>query len=747
MYIKENLIKIIILSIIILPTFIFADGFIVIPPPHPRPPYPTPYHPEAFPLEVVYHHVEVDIDGQMATTHIDQSFYNPTNRQLEGYYLFPVPKGAVLKDFTIFINGKETPAELLDAKKAREIYEDIVRKMKDPALLEYNELGLFKVRIYPIEPHSEKKVTMSYSEILYEDNGTYEYVYPLNTEKFSAKPLKDVSINVTLESKDKLKNIYCLTHDVDIVRKDENHSIISYEEQNVTPDIDFKLYYDTSDSKLGLSLLSYRAHDEDGYFFLSATPALKFDKEDINEKDITFVLDVSGSMAGDKLKQAKKALIYCIENLNNKDRFEIIRFSTEAYALFKDLVPANKKNIEKAEEFIDKLHPIGGTNIEEALLLALSQETHPDRPHMIIFITDGKPTIGETDEDKLIKKIEKANGLSKRIFTFGIGNEINTHLLDKITEFTKATRSYIAPSEDIEIKISHFYDKVQSPVLTDVKITYKNPIEVYQTYPQMLPDIFKGSNITILGRYQNHGDCEIVLSGKLKGVVKKYKYPVLFHKDNEKNNFIPPLWASRRIGYLLDLTRLHGESEELIEEITELARTHGIVTPYTSYLIMEDEEIRTVRADMPAEFQTLGAFGNEYSDTKKQYREEFESMKTKSGRISVQVSREFYSLNNAVNFAQTQQGKARLEYQDKSGEYSNLTSQVKNIQGRAIYQSGEFWIDSQLQIEKHAKKIRIQFASKEYFSLLKNNREAAQFLALGQNVRFHLNSTFYEIYE
>ena len=747
MYKKENLIKIIILSLIILPAFIFADGFIVIPPPHPRPPYPTPYHPEPFPLEVVYHHVEVDIDGQMATTHIDQSFYNPTNRQLEGYYLFPVPKGAVLKDFTIFINGKETPAELLDAKKAREIYEDIVRKMKDPALLEYNELGLFKVRIYPIEPHSEKKVTMSYREVLHEDNGTFEYIYPLNTEKFSSKPLKDVSVKIELKSKDKIKNIYCPTHEVDIIRHDENHSIISYEEMNVTPDTDFKLYYDTNASKVGLSLLSYRKPNEDGYFFLSATPAIKFDENDINEKDITFVLDVSGSMAGNKLKQAKRALIYCIENLNYGDRFELIRFSTEAYALFKELVPANKQNIEKAEEFIEKMRPVGGTNIEEALNMALKLESKPDRPYMIIFITDGKPTIGEMDKDKLVEKIRSANLNNTRIFTFGIGNEINTHLLDKITEVTRSTRSYISPSEDIEIKISQFYDKVQSPVLTDVVFTYQDPIEVYQTYPGEIPNLFKGSNITIFGRYRNHGNIDIMLSGKLKGKTKEYKFPVYFNHNSEKNDFIPPIWASRRIGHLLDLIRLHGESKELIDEITELARTHGIVTPYTSYLIIEDEEVRTVRNEIRDEFQTLGRGNFIAPESKAHYKKEFEEMQLTTGGRSVQVSKEFYGLNNAFNVAQTRQGKDRMSYKTSEGTISNLIQQVKNIQGRAVYQSGKFWVDSQLQNEKPENTQRIQFASKEYFELLKEEPESGQFLALGQNVRFFLNNTFYEIYE
>ncbi|HSL87681.1 MAG TPA: VIT domain-containing protein, partial [Ignavibacteriaceae bacterium] len=225
---------------------VFADGFIVIPRPHPLP--------NPFPLEVVYHKVDVKIDGQSAITRIDQAFYNPSHHQLEGLYIFPVPKGAVISNFTMVINGKETKAELMDADKARKIYEDIVRQMRDPALLEYSEQDIFKLRIFPIEPKSEKKISISYTQVLESDNNMFEYLYPLNTEKFSAKPLKNVSVKVELKSPEKLKNIYCPTHEVDIVNKSDYHSIISHEAENIKPDIDFRLYFSKNPSPVGLSL-------------------------------------------------------------------------------------------------------------------------------------------------------------------------------------------------------------------------------------------------------------------------------------------------------------------------------------------------------------------------------------------------------------------------------------------------------------------------------------------------------------
>ena len=720
---------------IVLGINVFADGFIVIPKPNPLP--------NPFPLEVVYHNVDVKIDGQSAVTTIDQSFYNPTNYQLEGYYIFPIPKGAVINDFTMIINGKETKAELLDSDKARKIYEDIVRQMRDPALLEYSEQNIFKLRIFPIEPRSEKKISITYSQVLESDNNLFEYIYPLNTEKFSAKPLKNVSVKIDLKSNENIKNIYCPTHEVDIVNKSDNHSVISYEAENLKPDIDFKLYFSKNPSTVGLSLSTYQSGNEDGYFLLSASPSIQIDKNNIENKDITFILDVSGSMYGDKLDQAKRALFYCIGNLNQNDHFNIIRFSTEAYSLFSSLENADKKNITEAKRFIDDLQAIGGTNIEEAFQLAFKNYQTTNRPHFVVFLTDGKPTIGEMNDEKLVKKILIANKNKSRIFTFGIGNEINTHLLDKLTNETKAWRTYVSDDEDIEIKVSNFYDKIQSPVLSDLKLDFGNNIKVYQTYPKKLPDLFNGSNLLVFGRYKGNQTAKITLSGLLNGQQKEYSLKENFKSDNDRYNFIPTLWASRRIGYLLDIIRLNGENKELIDEVTALAREHGIITPYTSYLIMEDEEIRVRGNRLVDGLQTLPSS----PELKKKNEADYFRMNDKSGSGSVKVSEEFQSLNSASNYKQTQQGNERLSYIDSKGVNQNLSQQVKNVLGRAVYQQDKFWVDSELQKRETKNVKRIQFGTDEYFKLLNKEPETAQFLALGQNVKFFYNNVFYEVYE
>jgi Ca-activated chloride channel homolog len=729
----KNFIKYI-LIIFVLATNLFADGFIVIPRPNPLP--------NPFPLEVVYHEVDVKIDGQSSITTIDQSFYNPSQYQLEGFYIFPIPKGAVINNFTMIINGKETKAELLDSDNARKIYEDIVRQMRDPALLEYSEQNIFKLRIFPIEPRSEKKISISYTQILESDNNLFEYIYPLNTEKFSAKPLKNVSVKIDLKSDEKIKNIYCPTHEVDILNISDNHSIISFEAENTKPDSDFKIYFAKNSSTVGLSLLSYKSGKDDGYFLLSASPSIEIDRSNIENKDITFILDVSGSMNGEKLEQAKKALLYCINNLNVGDYFNVVRFSTEAYSLFKTLEKADKQNINAAKIFINDLQAIGGTNIEEAFSLAFKNYNESNHPHFVVFLTDGKPTIGEMNDDKLVKRILNSNKDKSRIFTFGIGDEINTHFLDKLTDKTKAWRTYVSDEEDIEIKVSNFYDKIQSPVLSNLKLDFDN-LEVYQLYPKDFPDLFKGSNLLVFGRYKGKGNAKITLTGTLNGKQKEFSLNKIYVSDNNKLNFIPPLWASRRIGHLLDLIRLNGEEKELIDEVTSLAREHGIITPYTSYLIMEDEEVRVRGNRLVDGFQTLPP----RPELKKENEADYFRMKDKSGRGSVEVSEELQNLNSATNYNQTQQGSERLSYTNSKGEIKNLAQQVKNVLGRAVYQQDKFWVDSELQKRKVSNINRIQFNSDEYFNLLNKEPETAQFLALGQNVKFYYNNAFYEVYE
>ncbi len=282
----------------------WADGMIVIQPfPGPRPEAPYAFAP----LEITYHHVKVKIDGQIATTSVDQEFYNPNARRLEGTYLFPVPKGAQINKFSMEIGGRQVEAELLAADKARSIYEDIVRKLRDPALLEYAGRDVFKMRVFPIEPNSAKRITLSYAQVLPSESGLISYIYPLNTEKFSAKPIKNVSVNVELQSQRPLKTIYSPSHAVEIKRDGPNRATIAYETADALPNSDFALYFAPEKDEVGMNLLTCKpAGEDDGFFLLLASPGAETKTTEIVPKDVAFVLDTSGSMVGSQDRTSEK---------------------------------------------------------------------------------------------------------------------------------------------------------------------------------------------------------------------------------------------------------------------------------------------------------------------------------------------------------------------------------------------------------------------------------------------------------
>ena len=697
-----------------------ADGMIVVPRATPA---------EAFPLAVRYHRVQVEIRDAVARTTVDQEFFNPTGARLEGMYIFPLPTGAVISNFSMEIDGKAARAELLDAAKARGIYEGIVRSMRDPALLEYAGNGAFQVRIFPLEPRAGKRVRLSYSEALHRDGDFFAYTYSLNTEKFSSAPLEDVSIRADLRSSRGLKSIFCPTHDVEIRRTGDNTAVVGFEEKQTKPDADFTLYFSTDDGGVGLSVLAYRPPGEDGYFLLTATPAYDTSTT-VLPKDITLVVDTSGSMAGRKMAQAKRAIRYCLDHLNSSDRFDVIRFSTDAEALFGELAPVSAANVARAQSFVDGMEAIGGTNADEALTLALRSNAAPadaGRPRVVIFLTDGKPTIGETDEDRLVQKARKPG---VRVFTFGIGDDLDTHFLDKLTEVTRAARVYVGETEDIELPVSLFYEKIRSPVLVDLAIAFGDGVNASQLHPRDLPDLFRGSQLMLFGRYRGSGD-SVTLRGTVNGRRVSIPYKASFPARSDANALIAPLWAAQRIGYLLDQIRLSGrEEKELVGEVTALARRFGIITPYTSYLIMEDEKVHIGAAN-----QTLNALPSA-TQLNARMKGDYDAMKQKAGAPSVRASKEVDALRNSVNSVQTKQGTSRM---------GDLNARTKNVQGRAVYQVGSNWVDSAAAEAKNQNVRRIRFASTDYFTFLQQEPQAAQFLSLGRNVRFVMNGQIYDV--
>lgn len=569
-----------------------ADGLIIVPP---RPPDAP--HLRNIPLAVKSHKVTVTVTDRVAVTDVDQVFVNPNPRALEGTYIFPLPVGAAIDRFSMWVDGKELAAELLDAAKARDIYEGIVRQMRDPALMEYADRGLFKARIFPIDANGEKRVRIRYAELLTADSGTLAYRYPLATERFSSRPLEEATISVAIESRSPVASIWSPSHKVDVPAVtpggDAGTKVrVGWEARNVLPDRDFLLYWRPTAKDVGIAALTHRdPSDAEGTFLLVVSPRTQDDSQPL-PKDVVFVLDTSGSMVGPKMEQARAAMRFCVRSLGAEDRFGIVPFATEPRPYANELRTASAAERTAAEAFIGGLEARGGTAIDDALRAAfalLPANAGGERPAFVVFLTDGLPTIGETDIATITKRAV-ANARGARIFAFGIGNDVNTRLLDTISDETRGTRDYVAESEDIEVKVSNLWTKVAKPAMTDVTLRIDGAA-TSAVHPARLPDLFFGTEVLVAGRYGAPGNAVVRLSGRVRGkaveVVEELRLPA----DEARHEFLPRLWAVRRVGFLLDEIRLRGESAEVKDEVVRLAKRFGIVTPYTSYLIVEDQGV------------------------------------------------------------------------------------------------------------------------------------------------------------
>ncbi len=570
------------------PSPVFADGIIIPEPPicidcpePPPPPHEVPY------LTVEFHRVNVTIDNQVATTRVDQVFRNDSPWSLEGTYIFPLPENAAISEFSMWVNGEKVEGQLYTKEEARRIYDDIVRRRLDPALLEYVGRDLFQASIFPIDPGDTRRVEIEYTELLPADNGLVRYVYPLSTERFSGKPLENVAVTVDLASHNSIKAIYSPSHPVSISRDGRYRALIGWEDYDVLPTTDFSLYYTVSPEDVGVNLLSFKEHDEDGFFVLLVAPNV--DTEQVVEKDVILVLDTSGSMEGEKMAQAQDALTYVLDHLNEGDRFNIIAFSTGARAFSNRTEPLSAAP--EARRFVRNLRAEGSTDINRALLEAINS-ADTQRPTIVIFLTDGLPTSGVVETPLILNNINQAAAGNIRIFPFGVGDDVDTVLLDTLARQQRGSSAYVRPGERVDEQVSAFYAKVSTPVLADLQLDVDGA-RIEDSYPYPLPDLFAGTQLIVTGRYRDGGPATVTLSGEVNGRSRDFRFDDLtFATDRQSSHsaeFIPRLWATRKVGHLLNQIRLHGENRETIDEIVNLSIRYGIITPYTSFLVEEPE--------------------------------------------------------------------------------------------------------------------------------------------------------------
>ena len=315
-----------------------------------------------------------------------------------------------MQNFVLLVDGRELPGRLMNKDEARRIYEEIVRSRRDPALLEYMGRGLYRTSVFPIPPGADRKVTMRYTQLCKRDRDVLEFSYPLSTQKFTAKPIQRLTVNISIQSKDAIKSVYCPTDDARIDRLGDHEARVSLERRDVVPSADFRLVYTLTDGALGASILSYRpSSGDDGYFLLLASPEVKAPDSKPLPKTVIFVLDRSGSMAGKKIEQARKALKSVLNNLREDDLFNIVVYDDRVESFKPELERYGSRTREEAERYVDNIREGGSTNIDSALKTALGMIRDDSRPSYILFLTDGLPTAGETQELRIADNCRQAN--------------------------------------------------------------------------------------------------------------------------------------------------------------------------------------------------------------------------------------------------------------------------------------------------------------------------------------------------
>jgi Ca-activated chloride channel family protein len=688
----------------------------------PMPPRPITL-PRALPIKSIK--IDTRIASQVATTHLEQIFRNDTDATLEGTYFFPLPESASISEFAIWDGDRRLVGEVRSREEARRIYDEIVRRQRDPGLLEYAGKDLFQASIFPIPPHSDKKLELTYTQVLTAESGTVAYRYPLGVGRQLAQ-IGSVSGRIDLESKDPLRNIYSPSHAVEVKRNGDRRSVVSFESASGKEPQDFQLFYGISQEDFGVSLLTNREAGKDGYFLLMISPKDDWSEQEYTAKDLVFVLDTSGSMAEEgKMEKARQALLYGIRILRPQDRFNVVAFAGEEHLMETGLLAADDPGRKRGETFVQSLRPAGGTNINQALLTSFSQFAASDRPKIVVFLTDGLPTVGETNIARIVENAGKARRPGMRLFTFGVGYDVNTALLDKLAAENGGVADYVEPKEDLEVKVSSFFSKINYPVLADLKLQMPD-VETDLIYPRNLPDLFRGTQLTLIGRYRNAATLEnvrLLLSGMSNGKSRSIFYNKLrFPLREEGNDFLPRLWATRRVGWLMEQVRTNGEQKELHDEIVDLGTRYGIVTPYTSYLALEPGAV--VRDVTAVRGQRKDSGGQGLFNAAPTAAD----AKAVTGSVAVQQSKK----------ARQQQEMSRIEGED-------LSPAVKTAGGKTFYLREGVWTDSEFKADAGLPETKLAFGSNEYFDLVKRKPALAQFFSLGEQMVVVFEGRVYRI--
>jgi Ca-activated chloride channel family protein len=536
--------------------------------------------------------VRVRVEGRIARYEVTERFRNTGRGIAEGTYHYALPGEAVFSDFSLFQGEQELKGEMMNAEQARSIYEGIVRQLKDPALLTLVGHGLVRAQVFPIQSGETRTVILRYTQLLPRDGDAMRLRYAAGSRGEAP-----VTMQVEVAREADFATAYSPTHPIDESRRDGELRIRV--DGPVRGDVELVLPFRRG--LVGGTVITHAEPGDDGYALLFLAPPPSSGEADL-PRDLTFVVDISGSMSGGKMEQARTALNQAIGSLRPVDRFRLIAFSSGVREFREGWSPVTAATRADARRFVDGLNANGGTNIAGALEAALSATATASRMSLIFFVTDGLPSVGEQQPDRIAANAAGRIG-RHRVFTFGVGQDVNTYLLDRLAVEGRGGASYVAPEADVSDAVGGVLTKLSRPALVDLRIV-SAPVRLLDQAPATLPDLFYGEELVILSRYRGTGSGPVVIEGTRNGRRERFEVRGSFTRHEDDNRYVPQLWAARRIGELTRQLRIEGSSQELIAQIRDLGLKHGILTEYTSYLVQEpgmlaNREERTLPAAAP----------------------------------------------------------------------------------------------------------------------------------------------------
>ena len=534
----------------------------------------------------------VTIYDQLAVTHVDQEFTNDTYSRLEGFYVFTLPEGAQVHELYLWINGQRVPYVVKKREDAVVKYQEIVNRTVDPAILEQLGKNLFKLRIFPFEARGTRRIEIQYSQPLTYEKGSIRYVFPMDMTDYTSLPIEQASVVVDLRSQLPITGVTTSADQtpaaVVVTRLNSMRYTVAYGLENVTFSKDFSIRctVDRGGSKMLARTWRDTTSTANPYFILwSAVPDTLY-SDSITTRELTFVADVSSSMEGARVEQLKEALRSFVDFLTEKDKFNIVAFSTGVLCFRSDLVPATVSIKDSARAFIDQLVALGLTNMEDALNWSL-QQSYTDSLHAaIVFLTDGVPSWGQTNADSLLALAQRKNVKRAHIYPVALGELPEYALLANLGRQHSGFLTRIAVDDSIYVEMKDLYRLLFLPRLRSVAFDFGSII-AYDVHPVPLPDIYAGDQLLTTGRFTTSTASQVRMTGYAGGSLRAFEEQVTFFDTSYGLRAVARYWGARKIESILDLIAQVGEQKELVDQVIALSIAYSVLTPYTAFLVIE----------------------------------------------------------------------------------------------------------------------------------------------------------------